>query len=84
VHIHFKIRTDPDAAVGFEATSQLFFDDAFSASVFATGVYAAKGVPDRPNASDQIFQGSGGTTLLDVTKDGDVYRATFAIAVQIA
>jgi protocatechuate 3,4-dioxygenase beta subunit len=84
VHIHFKIRTDPDADAGFEATSQLFFDDAFSASVYQSGVYASKGVPDRPNASDQIYQQSGGTTLLDVTKDGDVYRATFALAVQIA
>ena len=84
VHIHFKIRTDPDAAAGFEATSQLFFDDAFSAQVYQSGVYAAKGTQDRPNASDQIFQGSGGTTLLDVTKDGDVYRATFSIAIQIA
>ena len=43
VHIHFKIRTDADAASGLEFTSQLFFDDAFSAQVFASGVYAAKG-----------------------------------------
>ena len=84
VHIHFKIRTDPDAAAGFEATSQLFFDDAFSAAVYQTGVYAAKGAPDRSNADDQIFQQSGGTTLLYVIKDGDAYRATFSIAVQIA
>ncbi len=30
VHIHFKIRTDPEAEAGFEFTSQLFFDDELS------------------------------------------------------
>jgi protocatechuate 3,4-dioxygenase beta subunit len=83
VHIHFKIRTDPDADGGFEATSQLFFDDAFSAEVFATGVYASKGTQDVPNDADGIFAQSGGTTLLDVRRDGDTYRTTFSIAVQI-
>src|SRR6187401_2501530 len=38
VHIHFKIRTDAGASSGFEFTSQLFFDDAVSQSVYATGV----------------------------------------------
>lgn len=84
VHIHFKIRTDPDADAGFEATSQLFFDDAANAEVFSTGVYAAKGAPDVTNANDGIYQQSGGVTTLAVTKDGEAYRATFSIAVQIA
>ena len=82
VHIHFKIRTDAAASSGFEFTSQLFFDDAQNAEVFATGVYAAKGQPDRLNASDNIFGQSQGMTLLDVTKDGDGYKATFEIAIQ--
>ncbi|HUP55703.1 MAG TPA: intradiol ring-cleavage dioxygenase [Methylomirabilota bacterium] len=83
VHIHFKIRTDPDAEAGFEFTSQLFFDDAFSQQVYSSGVYASKGQPDRPNASDQIFNESGGATLLDVSQDGDTYKTTFEIAVQL-
>ena len=83
-HIHFKIRTDPDAEAGFEFTSQLFFDDALSQQVYASGVYAAKGQPDQPNASDGIFNQSGGATLLDVTQDGDTYKTTFEIAVQLA
>jgi protocatechuate 3,4-dioxygenase beta subunit len=82
VHIHFKIRTDASAASGLEFTSQLFFDDAFSAQVYSSGVYASKGTPDQPNASDGIFQQSQGMTLLDVVKDGDGYRATFEIAIQ--
>ena len=83
VHIHFKIRTDPDADAGFEFTSQLFFDDGLSRSVFSTGVYAQKGPPDQSNESDGIFNQSGGATLLSVTQDGDTYKATFPIAVQL-
>src|SRR6476646_5860779 len=84
VHIHFKIRTDAAAPSGLEFTSQLFFDDAFSDAVYSTGVYAAKGKPDVPNASDGIYQQSQGMTLLDVVKDGDGYKATFELAVQTA
>jgi protocatechuate 3,4-dioxygenase beta subunit len=84
VHIHFKIRTDPDGAAGFEFTSQLFFDDELSRTVYATGIYAQKGPQDQPNASDQIFNQSGGATLLAVSQDGDGYRATFPIAVQLS
>ena len=83
VQIHFKIRTDPAAASGgFEFTSQLFFDDAFSARVYGSGVYATKGTPDTPNASDGIYQQSQGMTLLDVVPDGDGYKATFELAIQ--
>ncbi len=83
VHIHFKIRTDPDASAGFEFTSQLFFDDEFSRTVFASGVYAQKGPQDVPNASDQIFNQSGGATLLSVAQEGEGYKATFPIAMQL-
>ncbi len=83
VHIHFKIRTDPDAEAGFEFTSQLFFDDDVSRSVYTTGVYAQKGAQDQPNESDGIFSQSGDMTLLSVTQEGDGYRATFPIAVQL-
>jgi len=82
VHIHFKIRTDAAASSGFEFTSQLFFDDAFSAQVFSQGAYAAKGKPDTPNAGDGIYGQSQGMTLLDVAKDGDGYKATFEIAIK--
>jgi len=84
VHVHFKIRTDPDASAGFEFTSQLFFDDEFSKGVYASGVYAQKGAQDVPNASDQIYNQSGGATLLSVTREGDGYKATFPIAVQLS
>jgi protocatechuate 3,4-dioxygenase beta subunit len=83
VHIHFKIRTDPEANAGFEFTSQLFFDDELSRSVYSSGVYAQKGPQDQPNSSDGIFDQSGGATLLSVTQEGDGYKATFPIAIQL-
>ena len=83
VHIHFKVRTDPDASAGFEFTSQLFFDDDVSRSVYSTGVYAQKGAQDVPNAQDGIYNQSGGATLLAVTQEGDGYKASFPLAVQL-
>jgi protocatechuate 3,4-dioxygenase beta subunit len=83
VHIHFKVRTSPGATSGFEFTSQLFFDDAFSQSVYAAAPYSAHGTtPDTPNASDGIYQQSGGQTLLAVEPDGAGYQATIGIALQ--
>ena len=36
-----------------------------------------------PNSSDGIFNQSGGSTLLSVSQEGDGYKATFPIAVQL-
>ncbi len=84
VHIHFKVRTSPGATSGYEFTSQLFFDDAFSESVYAAQPYAQHGTtPDTPNDRDSIYQQSGGQTLLAVEPDGDSgYKATIGIALQ--
>jgi protocatechuate 3,4-dioxygenase beta subunit len=82
VHIHFKIRTDPAASSGFEFTSQLFFDDAFSDQVFSQDPYASKGQRNVLNANDGIYQQTQGLTLLAPNADGDGYAATFEIAIQ--
>ena len=42
IHIHFKVRTAPDAAQGHEFTSQLFFDDALSDEVLSQPPYSAR------------------------------------------
>jgi protocatechuate 3,4-dioxygenase beta subunit len=76
VHIHFKIR--PTSSTEF--TSQLFFDDALSMQVFAQAPYSQKGTQGMTrNSSDGIYQQSGGKLLLNVTKSGDTYAATFDI-----
>jgi protocatechuate 3,4-dioxygenase beta subunit len=84
VHLHFKIRTDPDSASGHELTSQLFFEDDLSREVYSTNEpYSAKGEQDVPNEQDGIFGQSDGTSLLDVRPAADGYAGTFSIAVQL-
>ncbi len=83
VHIHFKIRTDPDQSTGTVFTSQLFFDDALSDQVFTTPPYAAKGERDRRNGEDGIFRQSGGMTVLTVTPGDEGYAATFEVGVRM-
>ena len=63
VHIHFKVRTAPDAAQGHEFTSQLFFDDALSDQVLAQPPYDARGYRTTLNSQDRIFSDM---LLLDV------------------
>jgi protocatechuate 3,4-dioxygenase beta subunit len=82
VHIHFKIRTDPDDAAGYELTSQLFFPDEVNGAVFANAPY--EGSPDTSNGTDGIFGQSDGTTLLEPEESGDGYAATFSIALAVS
>lgn len=79
VHIHFKIRTDPDSDTGYEFTSQFFFDEELTDQVHAEAPYASKGYRNVLNEEDGIFQGSDGLLTLDVTEDEDGYTATFGI-----
>ena len=50
VHIHLRIHIDDTTVL----TSQLFFDDAYTAQLFMTGEYAAHGQPDTVNSTDSI------------------------------
>ena len=80
-HIHFKVRTDPDSQQGFEFTSQLYFDESVTESVFSRAPYSSKGPADTTNATDGIFRAE---TLLPLTAEGDGYAGTFHIGVQMA
>jgi protocatechuate 3,4-dioxygenase beta subunit len=62
VHIHFKIRTE----AGYEFTSQFFFDPELIETIYEEEPYAAKGSPDTPNDTDNIYQGSDGLMVLDL------------------
>ncbi len=81
VHIHFKIRTDPTSQVGYEFTSQLFFDDALNDAVFKQQPYTSKGAGKLPNNRDGIYQNGGDQLLLQPVKEGDGYTATFDIGI---
>jgi protocatechuate 3,4-dioxygenase beta subunit len=79
VHIHFKIRTAPEAGRGREFTSQLYFDDALTEQVHAQAPYARRG-PRLPNDRDGIFQRGGRDLILAVVKSEPGYVGTFDIA----
>ena len=84
VHIHFKVRSATGANQSYEFTSQLFFDDAISAQVYAREPYAAKGQLDTPNTRDGIYRNGGDQLILALTPSGEGYAATFDIGLQLA
>jgi protocatechuate 3,4-dioxygenase beta subunit len=84
VHIHFKVRTDPDAVRGTEFTSQLYFDDALTDAVFTQPPYSAKGSRSTRNAQDGIYRAGGAQLTLNVQPAvGGDYTATFDLALDV-
>jgi protocatechuate 3,4-dioxygenase beta subunit len=83
VHIHFKVRTTPAAAQGYQFVSQLYFDDAFTDRVFASAPYASRAKRSTRNDQDGIFRRGGAQLMLDVKQSGDRYAASFDIGLQI-
>lgn len=81
VHIHFKIRTDPDAAQGYEFTSQLFFDETLNDQVHAQPPYASKGRRNTLNSNDRIFHEQ---LVVTAAPDGDGYVATFEVGLDLS
>ena len=80
VHIHFKVRTAPDAAQGYEFTSQLFFDDALTDGVLAQPPYNVTG-PRTRNTDDRIYDD---LLLLAVAPTESGYAATFDLGLDLS
>ena len=80
VHVHFKIRTAPDARQGHEFTAQLYFDDALNDRVFGREPYSARTGQRVRNESDRIFRAGGKELMLPLTERGDGYAGTFNVA----
>ena len=83
VHIHFKVRTNPGSASGFEFTSQMFFDEALTDIVHAQAPYNSKGRRNTTNSNDGIYQGGGSQVLFPLTTAGSGYEGTFNVGVRI-
>ena len=79
VHIHFKIRTTAANGTISDFTSQLFFEDALNAQVFANAPYAQKGTGWMKNAQDGIYTGGGDKLLLKPVQSGASFAAAFDI-----
>lgn len=85
IHIHFKVRTDPDAGQGQEFTSQLYFDDAISDQVLAQAPYAGRsGQRDTTNANDGIYRRDGDRLTIAVIQADQGYTGTFDVGLQMA
>lgn len=84
VHVHFKIRSAPSEAPGYEFASQLYFDDRLTDEIHARPPYSQKGQRSRRNSGDGIFARGGSRLLLSPVRSGQGYSANFPIALQIA
>lgn len=83
VHLHFKIRTNPSGAEGYEFTSQLYFDDALTDRVHTQAPYTRREGRRPRNGDDGIFRSGGDQLLLNLSEDGSGFAATFDIGLQI-
>jgi len=79
VHIHFKIRTDPDSAFGQEFTSQLYFDDALTDRVHAQAPYAQRGRRTVRNDRDGLFRDGGERLVLRLGETAGMLAGTFEV-----
>ena len=77
VHIHVKIHPTKTS----EVTTQLYFPDDLSRTVYAAAPYSAHRGTITPNARDGIYRDGGSKLTLSPTKSGDGYQATFVAAV---
>jgi protocatechuate 3,4-dioxygenase beta subunit len=55
VHIHFKLRLYAGSSKTYEFTSQFFFDDTLTDSVYTQSPYSSRGSRNTRNASDGIY-----------------------------
>jgi protocatechuate 3,4-dioxygenase beta subunit len=84
VHIHFKVRTPGTSGQTYEFTSQLFMPEGLNDQVHAQQPYSTKGRRDTLNAQDGIYRGGGEQLLLQPTRTGTGYDATFSIALDLS
>ena len=75
VHIHAKVHVDSETAL----TTQLNFDDDFTAKVFEREPYSGRTGRDTFNDSDGIFDEA---TVLKLSEDGDGYLGVFRLDVE--
>jgi protocatechuate 3,4-dioxygenase beta subunit len=83
VHIHFKIRTNPESWRGYEFTSQIYFDEAITDQIHAQVPYATKGQRTTKNRQDGIFRDGGEQLMLQLIQQPQGYVGTFDIGLQM-
>ena len=84
VHIHFKVRTDPESRRGLEFTSQLYFDDTITDQVHLMPAYVDNGQRSTRNNNDRIFRRGGSELMLQLDEDNSAYSASFNLGLKIS
>ena len=85
VHIHFKVRTYSGSTKLDEFTSQIYFDDSLSDTVYAQAPYNTRGSRDTRNTTDNIYSGTQNPErlLAKVAPTDAGYTATIDVAVNL-
>jgi protocatechuate 3,4-dioxygenase beta subunit len=87
VHIHFKLRLYAGSSKTYEFTSQFFFDDTLTDSVYTQSPYSSRGSRDTRNANDGIYNSlstndKAGLTLR-TSKTADGYAGVINLGVNV-
>ncbi|HEY8833131.1 MAG TPA: intradiol ring-cleavage dioxygenase [Gemmatimonadaceae bacterium] len=87
VHIHFKLRLYAGSSKTYEFTSQFFFDDTLTDSVYTHSPYNSRGSRTTRNVSDGIYNSlsandKAGLTL-QTTKTADGYAGVINLGVNV-
>jgi protocatechuate 3,4-dioxygenase beta subunit len=84
VHVHFKIRTNPESREGYAFTSQIYFDDALTDRIHARPPYVAMRRGRVRNQEDVIFQEGGKELILPLTPLPEGYAGIFEIGLAVS
>ena len=88
VHIHFKLRLYAGSTKTYEFTSQFFFNDTLTDSVYTQSPYSSRGSRDTRNANDGIYNGLSSTDksglTLQTSKTSDGYAGVINLGVTVA
>jgi protocatechuate 3,4-dioxygenase beta subunit len=84
VHIHIKIRATTPAGQSYDFTSQLYFDDTITDTVYAQAPYTARGQRTTRNPADGIYRRGGDQLLLTLTPASQGYNAIFDVGLDLS
>jgi protocatechuate 3,4-dioxygenase beta subunit len=87
VHIHFKLRLFAGATKTYEFTSQFFFDDSLTDTVYTVSPYSSRGRRSTRNSSDGFYKSlstsAKGALTLQTTVDGSGYAGVINLDVNV-
>ena len=87
VHIHFKLRIFAGATRTHEFTSQFFFEDSRTDTVYTRSPYSARGTRSTRNSADGVYNSlstsAKGALTLQTTVDGAGYAGRINLDVSV-